>query len=49
MFCTKLLIEDTGLESKIQRKLDLANDNRYTAADLFAALLRYRSFKIIVD
>jgi hypothetical protein len=49
MFCTKRLAEDTGLESKIQRKLDLANDNRYTAANLFAALLRYHSFKNIVD
>jgi hypothetical protein len=36
-------------ESKIRRKLNMANDNRSTAADLFAALLRYRSSKTIGD
>jgi hypothetical protein len=36
-------------ESKIQRKLDMTNDNCSTAADLFTALLRYRSSKTIGD
>jgi hypothetical protein len=47
MSCTKRLAEDTGPESKFRRKLDLTDNNRYTAADLFAALLRYRSSKTI--
>jgi len=49
MSCTKRPAEDTGPESKIRRKLDLTDDNRYTAADLFTALLKYRSSKTTVD
>jgi hypothetical protein len=49
MSCTKRLAEDTGLESKIREKLDSTDNNKYTAADLFSALLRYHSSKTIVD
>lgn len=49
MSCTKRLAEDTGPVSKFRRKLDLTDNNCYTAADLFAALLRYRSSKTIAD
>jgi hypothetical protein len=49
MSCTKRLAEDMGPKSKIRRKLDLMDNNRYRAADLFAALLRYRSSETIAD